>query len=373
MINLAILGSTGSIGTQTLDIVRLLPEQFKVVGLAAGRNTGLLLKQIKEFQPKYVFSLDRHGLISAPEIKFLPMEELASLPEADIIVAATSGISGIKPVLEAIKTGKTVALANKESIVAAGSIIDKLISQNNARILPIDSEPSAVWQCLKGDNQGVAKLILTASGGPFRDYTPENMAKITPAQALKHPSWRMGPKITIDSATLMNKGMEIIEAHWLFKMPVVAIEIVIHPQSIIHSMVEYIDGSIKAQLSCPDMRLPILHALGYPNRLENPGFPVINWQEVHKLEFAQPDFNKFPCLNLAVEACNKGGTYPAVLCAADEAAVGLFLQNRIGFTEIAELVARALDNHQGMVEPGIEDIMSAATWAEANVLQAVNN
>jgi len=299
------------------------------------------------------------------------LEEIASHPEVDTVVIATSGKAGLEPTLAAVRAGKSVALANKESLVMAGEIILSEARKSSARILPIDSEHSAIWQCLSGQNQKPVRIILTASGGPFLRYPPEQLKGVTAREALKHPSWRMGKKVTIDSATLMNKGLEVIEAHWLFDMPFSNIRVLIQPQSIIHSMVEFADGSIIAQLSYPDMRLPIQYALSYPERLSNPQLPQISWERIKSLDFEQPDLDNFPCLKLATLAGQKGGTCPAVLCAADEVAVELFLAGRIGFTEIAALVEKVLGQHQAQDKPNLEEILAADNWARAKALELV--
>ena len=370
---LAILGSTGSIGQQTLEVVRALPHRFRIVGLAAGQNTKLLAKQINEFQPRLVCHQDKEALtrLTSAGYEFLSLEEIASHPQVDIVVVATSGKSGLLPTLAALKAGKDVALANKESLVMAGDIITSEAKLNSARILPIDSEHSAIWQCLHGETKELARIILTASGGPFRHYSPARLSKVTVEQALKHPSWQMGKKVTIDSATLMNKGLEVIEAHWLFDMPLDSIRIVIHPQSIIHSMVEFVDGSVKAQLSYPDMRLPIQYALSYPERFSNPQLPKLNWDNISSLTFEQPDLDNFPCLKLAIEAGKAGGTCPTVLCAADEAAVELFLSRHIKFTDIARLVERTLEQHQVVSRPTLDEIIEADRWARQKALHMV--
>ena len=368
---LAVLGSTGSIGKQTLEVIRAFPDRFRVVGLAAGKNTNLLAKQISEFKPRFIHyqnSKTQTQLTNA-QCKFLSLEEIASHPEVDTVVVATSGKSGLSPTLAAVKAGKTVALANKESLVMAGEIIISEVKLNAAQILPIDSEHSAIWQCLNNEPQKAARLILTASGGPFLHYSPAQLKEVTMEQALKHPSWRMGRKVTIDSATLMNKGLEVIEAHWLFSIPYENIRILTHPQSIIHSMVEFIDGSIKAQLSYPDMRLPIQYALSYPERLANPQLPRLDWRKIDRLTFGQPDLDTFPCLKLAIEAGKRGGTYPAVLCATDEVAVELFLAQRIKFTDIASIVDQTLGQHQVITNPDLEEIIAADTWAREKALQ----
>ena len=291
------------------------------MGLAAGKNIDLLAEQISEFHPEFIgySSADNQDKavrrrLSDTGCEILSLEDMACHPDVDIVVIATSGRAGLSPTLAAVKAGKNVALANKESLVAAGEIIIGEARQSGARILPVDSEHSAIWQCLNGERQEARQIILTASGGPFRDYSAAQMEAVTVEQALKHPSWQMGRKVTIDSATLMNKGLEVIEAHWLFDMPIDNIMVLVHPQSIIHSMVEFIDGSVKAQLSYPDMRLPIQYALSYPDRLANPELPRLDWSHIGSLTFGQPDLDRFPCLRLAIEAGRKGG--PARRCSA---------------------------------------------------------
>ncbi len=371
MKRIVVLGSTGSIGQQTLDVVRAHPGRFRIVGLAAGRNIDLLAKQIEEFNPKFV-SCPSNDLPAGDGYETMSPEEIASHPEADIVVMATSGKAGLSPTLEAIKAGKTIALANKEVLVMAGEIVTRLAKANNARIIPVDSEHSAIWQCLKGESKNMSQIILTASGGPFYKYSPAQLERVTVEQALNHPSWKMGEKVTIDSATLMNKGLEVIEAHWLFHAPYDNIRILIHPQSIIHSMVEFADGTIKAQLSYPDMRLPIQYALSYPERLPNPSLPLLDWSRVGSLTFQQPDLSAFPCLRLAIEAGRQGGTYPAVLCGADETAVELFLSGRIKFIDIAELVESTLEQHKAIADPTLEEIIGTDGWARDTVLQIVS-
>jgi 1-deoxy-D-xylulose-5-phosphate reductoisomerase len=370
--NLAVLGSTGSIGRQTLEVVRALPGRFRVIGLAAGNNTSLLAEQAAEFAPRFIYHSGKEPPPAMEGAEFVSLEEMARRPEVDAIVIATSGKAGLKAVLAAAGAGKDIALANKESLVIAGEIITAEVEKHKARILPVDSEHSALWQCLRGEEKP-ARLILTASGGPFRGYSPSEMAGITVEQALAHPSWKMGKKVTIDSATLMNKGLEIIEAHWLFKMPYNDISVVIHPQSIIHSMVEFADGSVKAQMSNPDMRLPIQYALTCPERLANPQLRNLDWTALDKLTFEQPDYASFPCLKLAVEAGKRGGTYPAVLSAADEKTVELFLEKRIGFTDIAALVEKALDGHRSGGSPALEEILEADEWARDRVVRLVED
>ncbi len=369
MKRLAVLGSTGSIGRQTLEVVRAFPEKFSIVALAAGENTALLERQIDQFKPRFVSYQSKRDLPVKGKYQRLSLEEMACHPEVDIVVMATPGSSGLGPTLAAVKAGKKVALANKESLVMAGDIITRQAGLSGARILPVDSEHSAIWQCLDGERKPPAQIILTASGGPFRHYSPAQLDGVTPEQALAHPSWRMGKKVTIDSATLMNKGLEVIEAHWLFNIPFDRIRVLIHPQSIVHSMVEFIDGATKAQLSCPDMRLPIQYALSYPERLANPELPRIDWKDISRLDFEPPDLDTFPCLKLAIQAGEKGGTYPAVLCGADEVAVELFLGRGIKFSDIAPLVARALEQHQAVAQPTIDEITAADAWARERVFK----
>jgi 1-deoxy-D-xylulose-5-phosphate reductoisomerase len=370
---ISVLGSTGSIGRQTLEVVRALADRFRIVGLAAGQNLDLLAEQVKEFKPQFVHHQGKGKLPkqASADFQILPPEEIASLPQVDTVVIATSGKAGLVPTLAAIKAGKTIALANKEALVMAGEIVTAEAKKHSARILPVDSEHSAIWQCLNGETTPAASIILTASGGPFRHYSPTQLGKVTVEQALKHPSWQMGRKVTIDSATLMNKGLEVIEAHWLFDMPYEKIRVLIHPQSVIHSMVEFADGSIKAQLSHPDMRLPIQFALSYPERLPNPQLKKLDWGEIASLNFEQPDTGTFPCLKLAIEAGKRGGTYPTILCAADEVAVELFLSQQIKFTDIARLVEKTLDEHKATPHPTLEEILAADAWAREKVRQLI--
>jgi 1-deoxy-D-xylulose-5-phosphate reductoisomerase len=345
--------------------VRAFPDRFRIVGLAGGGNTTLLQEQVAEFKPQLVFYMPSKERPSFEGCRFIPIEEMAAHPDVDMVVSATPGSSGLEPTIAAIRAGKDVALANKESLVTAGNIVMGEAKVSGSRILPVDSEHSAIWQCLAGENTPPARIILTASGGPFRGYTAEQLVNVTAGQALKHPSWRMGNKVTIDSASLMNKGLEIIEAHWLFNVPIDDISVLVHPQSIIHSIVEFADGSAKAQMGCPDMRLPIQYALTHPHRLPNPELPKLDWQSISRLDFEPPDTDNFPCLMLAIEAGKKGGTYPAVLCAVDEIAVGLFLSNRIKFTGIAGLIEQVMQRHESLfiANPNIMDINTADAWA----------
>ena len=364
MKRLAVLGSTGSIGRQTLEVVSAFPDRFEVVALACGENVSLLKEQVAEFKPRLVCTELAAGAKEILGATCLSLEEIASHPDVDLVVISTSGKAGLGATLAAIRAGKKVALANKEVLVMAGGIVVAEAQKYDAEIVPIDSEHSAIWQCLNGEERrAVSKLILTASGGPFRQSTLAQLAAVTPKDALNHPTWRMGTKVTIDSATLMNKGMEVIEAHWLFDIPYSQIEVVVHPQSIIHSIVEFVDGSAKAQLSLPDMRLPIQYALTHPERWESPFREGIDFGSIVSFDFEPVDLDRFPCLKLAMEAGERGGTYPAVLSAADEVAVELFLAKKIGFPDIAAVVARTLDCHEVISYPSIEDIFAADTWA----------
>ena len=361
MKRIAILGSTGSIGRQALDVIRALPDELKVVALTGNKNLELLERQISEFQPKMFCSSVKPDISYGGE--FLSTGEIASHPEVDFVIVATAGKAGLSPTLAALQSSKTVALASKEVLVMAGEIIVREASLHQAQILPIDSEHSAIWQCLQGEENKPQRLFLTASGGPFYHYSQPQLAEVTPEQALQHPVWKMGKKVTIDSATLMNKGLEVIEAHWLFSFPFDSIEILIHPQSIVHSMVEFMDGSLKAQLSWPDMRLPIQYALSYPQRWLNPELPRLDWTKISSLNFEPVDYDRFPCLKLAMDVGKSGGTYPAVLCAADEVAVELFLSHRISFTDIAKVVQKTLEQHRTISQPSLEEILAADAWA----------
>lgn len=367
----AVLGATGSVGRQTLEVIDALPGHFSVIGLAGGRNTALLNEQIAKFQPRFVFHQETRPHPTTAEYEFLSMEEMARHPEIDLVVIATSGKWGLQPTLAAVRAGKQVALANKEALVMAGELITAEAKRNRAKIMPVDSEHSAIWQCLEGETGKPSRILLTASGGPFWRYSKAKLAKVTPEQALQHPSWRMGKKVTIDSATLMNKGLEVIEARWLFDMHFDNIKVLIHPQSIVHSMVEFADGSVKAQLGYPDMRLPIQYALSYPERLANPHLPRLDWSDIRELTFDSPDFDTFPCLRLASEAGKKGGTYPAALCGADEIAVQQFLAGKIKFTDIPRLVEQTLGEHKAISHPDLEEILAADDWARDKVTQLI--
>jgi 1-deoxy-D-xylulose-5-phosphate reductoisomerase len=359
---LVILGSTGSVGTQTLDIVRAFPDRFEVVGLCNGFNTPLFKKQIDEFKPAFFNTLGdvESGYGGA---KLAPAEEIAALPEVDIVVAATVGCVGITASLAALKAGKTLGLANKEAIVMSGNLLIETAQAGGTTILPIDSEPSAIWQCLEGEVSEPSRLIITASGGAFRDRTWASLDDVTPVQALKHPTWTMGDKITIDSATLMNKAFEVIESRWLFDIPFEQIDVTIHRQSIVHSMVEFADGTLKAQLGPTSMGQPIQHALFYPERQENNSLPKLDAVTMGSLTFEEMDQTLYPCFELALDHGKRGGTYPAVLAGADEAAVDLFLNGKIRFTQMPDMVAETLAAHHSIADPSIADVIEAAKWA----------
>jgi 1-deoxy-D-xylulose-5-phosphate reductoisomerase len=373
MKRLAILGSTGSIGVNTLDIVRGFPESFEIIGLSAGTNIPLLKSQILQFRPKVVSVLTQE--LSHALRKELPNREIeivhgveglirvATHPDVDQVVSAIVGAVGLIPTLSAIKTGKAVALANKESLVMAGKIMIEEAKRNHARILPVDSEHSAIFQALLGHRkEDVHRLILTASGGPFLHLPLGKLQDVTVKEALNHPHWEMGKKITIDSASLMNKGLEVIEAHWLFEVPVEKIDVQIHPQSVVHSMVEYIDGSIVAQMGIADMRIPISYALAYPHRLTL-NLPRLDLSQTGALTFLPPDPERFPCLPLAYRSIEIGETMPAILNAANEVAVNAFLEGSIKFTEVPLLISRVMGEHEVKAVHTIEDILRADQWA----------
>ncbi|MDP2675249.1 MAG: 1-deoxy-D-xylulose-5-phosphate reductoisomerase [Dehalococcoidia bacterium] len=367
---LVVLGSTGSIGRQTLDVVRSLPGRFNIIGLAAGGNVTLLEEQTREFRPRFV-RCEREGeyLRGRVSARWAEMEEMAAHADVDLVVVATTGAAGLAPTLAALRAGKTVALANKEVLVMAGQLLTAEAKRHKAQLRPIDSEHSAIWQCLWGERaDSVERIVLTASGGPFRDTPPEELERVTSEQALRHPNWQMGQKITVDSATLLNKGLECIEARWLFDVPLERIEVLLHRESIVHSLVEFRDGSVKAQLGAPDMRLPIQCALTYPERLPGTTVPRLDLSRVGTLNFATPDMKRYPCLSLALEAGQRGGTFPAVLCAADEIAIQHFLAGHLRFTEIARVIEGALSAHGGNAEPSLDEIVaadaSARLWAE---------
>jgi len=362
----ALLGSTGSVGTQTLDVARHLGNRVRIVALAAGHNAGLLSRQMAEFRPRLYCSLSLSGPDTSGA-RAATLEEIASDEGVDTVVIATSGIVGLGPALAALRRGKTVALANKEPLVMAGGIVMETARRFGGRVIPVDSEHSAIFQCLLGEQSPVRRLLLTASGGPFRDYSTESLAAVSVEETLAHPVWSMGRKITVDSATLMNKGLEVIEAHWLFNVPLDRIEVVVHPQCLIHSMVEFDDGSVKAQMSEPSMTLPIQYALTHPVRVASLTRPL-GWSQPVSLSFEPADATRFPCLRLAREAGAAGRTYPAALCGADEAAVALFLQQRISFTGIADLVEQAVGAHCPGDGASLDAVLDAAGWGYSFVM-----
>ena len=383
MKTLTILGSTGSIGTSALDVIEGNPTRFSVVGLAAYRNVSRLEEQIRRYRPRVVAVADEEAARTLNELLeetsrpsvlhgLEGYRELASLTDADIVLSAMSGAAGLLPTIAAIESGKDIALANKETLVMAGEAVLAMAESRNVRILPVDSEHNAIFQCLEGRSRSeVNKLILTASGGPFLHRDAADLDTVKPADALKHPNWNMGSKITIDSATMMNKGLEFIEAMRLFSMDVDRIDVVIHPESIIHSMVAYCDGSILAQLGVPDMRIPIAYVLAYPERITLP-LPALDICAVGRLNFHPPDLNKFPCLRIAMEAAGRGGTAPAVLNAANEVAVEAFLAERIRFTDISMVVEETLNIHETGLLPTIDQVIAADGWAREKAQELVN-
>jgi 1-deoxy-D-xylulose-5-phosphate reductoisomerase len=382
MKKVTILGSTGSIGRNALNVIDNCEDQFSVIGLSANRNSQLLVEQAKKYQPKFVSIIDSEGadyveqkLRSFDVIILKGREgllELASYENNDLLLNALVGTSGMEPTINAIRSKVDVALSNKESLVMAGSIINELATRNGVKIFPVDSEHSAIWQCLAGeDSKEINKIILTGSGGPFRTLPIEMFNTITLEQALNHPNWDMGNKITIDSATMMNKGLEVIEAYWLFNLPPEKIEIVIHPQSIIHSMVEFKDKSIKAQLGLPDMKIPIQYALTYPSHHET-NWEELDLTEINTLTFEKPDFVKFPCMKLAFEVLDLGGTAPAVLNVANEQAVYRFLNKEISFKEIPIIIEMACEKHENVSDPSLDEILNIEIWA-TNFVKSYNS
>lgn len=376
MKRLAIVGSTGSVGRNTLRVVEHLSDRFSIFALAANSSVQELAEQTVAFHPAVVAITNgarvdefrnrcRDLRISVPEVVTgdAGLRQITSATEVDIVVSAAVGAAGLWPTYSAVAAGKTVALANKEAMVIAGELLRKTAGKTGARVIPVDSEHSAVDQCLRSGQRGeVRRLILTASGGPFRETPVEHFGKITPEEALKHPTWQMGKRITVDSATLMNKGLEVIEARWLFDIFQEKIDIMVHPQSVVHSMVEFVDGSVVAQLGTADMRQPIQYALTYPDRLPSPVAPL-DWTTVPRLDFTLPDRNKFPCIGLAYRAIQMGGTAPAVLNAADEVAVGAFLDRKIPFSDIPKVICATLEAHQVRPADRVESILEADLWA----------
>jgi len=374
MKNIALLGATGSIGISTLEVARTYPEEYKIVALSAGKNTDLLLDQIESFQPAFVAVLNeslaeeltsRLKSKNSPKV-FFGVEgfvRLATLEEVDTVVSAMTGAAGLMPTFEAIKAGKNIALANKETMVMAGPLVMAEAQKRGVTILPIDSEHSAILQSLQGHSrEDLKRVILTASGGPFRDLSLDEMSGVTAAQALRHPNWQMGPKITIDSATLMNKGLEVIEARWLFDLEMDQIDILIHPQSIVHSMVEYRDGSVISQMGRPDMTIPISYALSYPRHLVN-RLPPLDLETIGHLSFKKPDISRFKCLELALKAGKAEGSMPAVLNGANEIAVEAFLNGKIGFLDIPNVIEKTMKAHTQSSVDTIEAVIAADRWA----------
>ena len=381
---LCILGSTGSIGTQTLDVVRAYPERYSVYALCANRSIDKLVEQVSEFRPEVVCIADEtlyeelsHRLSDVGfEGKIWSgadaIADVVTMPSIDIVVAAMVGYAGLRPTIEAIKAGKTIALANKETLVVAGEIICDLAAKHHTPILPVDSEHSAIFQSLVGEDQNeIEKILLTASGGPFRTFSLEQMKTVTAADALKHPNWSMGAKITIDSASMMNKGFEVIEAKWLFGVPVEKIQVLVHPQSIVHSAVQFTDGAIKAQLGAPDMRLPIQYALSFPERLKS-DFPRANLLALKDLSFEEPDLARFPNLGLAYEAMRRGGNMPCVLNAANEVANLAFREGRCGFLQMSDIIANTMDNTVFITKPVYEDYVASDAEARRLAEQMVH-
>jgi len=373
MKRIAILGSTGSIGQNTLEIIRNFPDKFCAAGLSTNTNIDILYQQMKEFHPAFVCVRDKsvaaklESKLEGKGIKLFVGEsglgEMVQDKRIDKVVLAISGASVLPTLLKAIESGKDIALANKEAFVIAGPIIMKKALRKRIKIIPIDSEQSAIWQCLKNEDQNkIRNIYLTASGGPFWKTGKKDLKNISVRDALKHPRWKMGPKISVDSANLMNKGLEVLEAMCLFNIEPRRIKVLIHPQAIIHSMVEFEDGVILAQLSVTDMRIPIQYALTYPERLAN-RLAAIDFCKLGRLEFQEPDFRRFPCLGLAYRAANEQGTSPAVLNAANEVSVDEFLKNRLGFVSIPKVIEKVLDKHRNIIEPGLDDILEADNWA----------
>ena len=368
-----VLGSTGSVGMNTLHVIQANPSFFSVAGLSAGSNVEVMESQIRQFRPEAVYMKDPQGAdklrAKFPKLKIYgerdKIHSFVSDLDADILMAASTGTSALLSVLDMLKKGRQVALANKEILVMAGSLVMKTLARNSkARLIPVDSEHSAIFQCLVGaDPKDVEKLILTGSGGPLRQIAKENFSKLSKDDVINHPKWKMGKKISVDSATLMNKGLEIIEASWLFALPVEKIEVLIHPEAVIHSMVEFKDGSILAQMGVTDMKLPIQYALSYPERLAVPQNLKLNLAKIGQFNFALPDFRKFPCLKLAYEAAKKSGSAPCVLSAADEVAVEAYLADKIPFVDIPKIIENVLSHHRHITDPDLGQIQSVHEWA----------
>jgi len=385
MKSLAVIGATGSVGKNTLRVVEHLKDRFQIFALAAHSTVDLLAEQTAAFHPTVVAIGDPARVaqfrqrctelrVPMPEVVTgqSGLRQIASAPQVDIVVSAAVGAAGLQPTYSAVAAGKTVALANKEAMVVGGELLRKTAERTGARLIPIDSEHSALDQCLRSGQRGeVRRLILTASGGPFRETPAEEFAKITPEEALKHPTWQMGKRITVDSATLMNKGLEVIEARWLFDIAPERIDIMVHPQSVVHSMVEFVDGSIMAQLGTADMRQPIQYALTYPDRLPS-AVASLDWTMVPRLDFNPPDRKRFPCISLAYRAIEMGGTAPAVVNAADEVVVQAFLDKKLLFSDIPKIVADTLEAHTVQPADRLESVMEADAWARSHALSQVS-
>ena len=380
MKKISLLGSTGSIGANVLDVIERNPEKFQILGMSAGNNVDLFAKQIRKFKPRVVALFDTKKIptlkerIADLDIEILSGEEgsiaVATLPEADVVVSGVMGSAGLLPAIHALKSGKNLALANKETLVIAGELVLREAKKTNSQIIPIDSEHSAIFQVLNGEKkEQIKKIILTASGGPFRTFSFDQMETVTVKDALKHPNWDMGAKITIDSSTMMNKGLEYIEAKWLFGVNT-PVEIIVHAQSIIHSMIEFVDTSIIAQLGIPDMRVPIAYALTYPDRFEC-DLPSLDLTTMGNLTFEAPDFERFPCLRLAIDAMEIGKTMPAVLNAANEIAVQAFLEELIPYKDIAELIRMVMQNHNPSPLKELQDVLIADRWAREETTKLV--
>ena len=370
MKGLSILGSTGSVGVQTLDIIRTYPGKFDVIGIAANSNYETLAQQVHEFSPSLV-SCNYFPKIfeeSLPKTtKLCPMDKIAKAKDMDILVTATTGYASLIPTFKAIEHGKSIAIANKESVIMAGQYLIDYARENKASLFPIDSEPSAIWQCLRGEKSSIHRLIITASGGPFRDTPLKQMERVSPSDALRHPTWTMGAKISVDSATMMNKAFEVIEAKWLFGVEWDQIDVTIHPESIVHSIVEFQDGSSKSQMSHPDMRLPIQHALFYPKRPLNPNVTRYVPSVAGNLTFQDLEPERYPCFNMALNFAKRGGTWPSALCGADEGAVQAFLSGKISFLEIPQVIESALKFYQSKNEPSLEQLTEAFDWGVTKV------
>jgi 1-deoxy-D-xylulose-5-phosphate reductoisomerase len=367
---IVILGSTGSVGTQCLEIIRKFPDDFSVLGLSAGKNFKLLKEQIQEFTPEYFFIDNYEQKIE--ESKKISLEEMASLEDADLVVMALSGSIGLLPMYEAVNSGKNIILANKESIVMAGKLLVDKAKLTGATILPVDSEPSAIWQCMLGEGKNISKLILTASGGSLRNYSVDELKNISPELVLQHPTWNMGAKITIDSATLLNKAFEVVEASNLFSIPLNNIDVLIHPESIVHSLVEFIDGNLKALLSIPDMRFPIQYAMFFPERKANIELPECNLAEVGSLNFSPVISGKYPLFDMAMSIAHNNNSLMSVLVGADEAVVDLFINGKIEFLDMNYLIEKTIQSHKSIENPSLEDIKIASEWGFKNVHQLID-